>query len=115
MSFLSTPRFPGPRVGRRSLLAAAGAGGLAATIGLPGAAHAGPDHGHGDLTNPENWRRLFVLDRDPLFMNVGTVGSPPRDVLDAEIQELRLVAQQALSNYHGTFPDVRGQIAPGLG
>jgi isopenicillin-N epimerase len=102
-------------MGRRSLLAAAGATGLAAAVGLPGVAFAGPDNERGDLHNPDNWRRLFVLDRDPLFMNVGTVGSPPRDVLEAEIAELRLVAEQALSNYHGTFDDVRGQIAPGLG
>ncbi|MFC5091519.1 aminotransferase class V-fold PLP-dependent enzyme [Amycolatopsis plumensis] len=48
-------------------------------------------------------------------MNVGTVGSPPREVLKAETDELELVARQALSNYHGTFPDLRGQIAPGFG
>lgn len=105
------------RIGRRRLLAAMGAGGAAAVAvaGLPAAAYAGPIDARVDPTDPESWRRLFVLDRDPLFMNVGTVGSPPRAVLQAEEQELRLVAEQALSNYHGTFDDVRAQIAPGFG
>ena len=48
-------------------------------------------------------------------MNVGTVGSPPRDVLRAEKDELDRVARQAASNYHGTFLDVRTAIAPGFG
>src|SRR5215213_5477081 len=96
---------------RRQLLLTAGAAGAALGIGLPAAGHADP----AIAGDGESWRHLFVLDRDPLFMNVGTVGSPPRAVLTAETDELNRVARQAASNYHGTFADVRAQVAPGFG
>jgi len=104
-------------IDRRKLLIGAGAGavGLAvAGAGLSAApAFAGPSNA--SISRPDSVRRLFVLDRDPLFMNVGTVGSPPRQVLKAEEDELDLVAKQALSNYHATFDDIRGAVAPGFG
>lgn len=96
-------------IGRRRLLVSAGAAGVA-LAGLPAQASAG-----GSADDGESWRHLFVLDRDPLFMNVGTVGSPPREVLRTESRELERVAREAASNYHGTFDDIRGQIAPGFG
>jgi selenocysteine lyase/cysteine desulfurase len=96
-------------IGRRTLLVSAGAAGAAA-LGFPTGANAETLTADG-----ESWRHLFVLNRDPLFMNVGTVGSPPRDVLRTETQELERVAREAVSNYHGTFDDIRGQIAPGFG
>ncbi|MGW6928420.1 aminotransferase class V-fold PLP-dependent enzyme [Lentzea sp. NPDC054927] len=96
---------------RRQLLLSAGAAGAALGIGLPAVGHADPS----TTNDGESWRHLFVLDRDPLFMNVGTVGSPPRAVLTAETNELNRVARQAASNYHGTFPDIRAQVAPGFG
>ncbi len=92
-------------IGRRTLLVSAGAAGVALT-GLPTGASA---------NDGESWRHLFVLNRDPLFMNVGTVGSPPREVLRTESQELERVAREAASNYHGVFDDIRGQIAAGFG
>jgi isopenicillin-N epimerase len=99
-------------IDRRNFLL--GVGAAAAALGL-----AGPGAGLADAVAParvaEGWRHLFVLDRDPLFMNVGTVGSPPRDVLKAETDQLYLVASKALSNYHGTFADIRAAAAPGFG
>jgi selenocysteine lyase/cysteine desulfurase len=85
--------------------------------GLPGIAYAGSDDASAATatSDPRSWQRLFVLDRDPLFMNVGTVGSPPKAVLDVVEQQNRQVAKQALSAYHATFDDLRGQIAAGLG
>lgn len=108
------------RPDRRRLLAALGATGVALAVGAPGTAHAAPAPTSTAVPDvrpdaPESWRRLFVLDRDPLFMNVGTVGSPARSVLEAMEAEQRLVANTALSNYHGTFPDERGRISAGLG
>src|SRR4051812_33488673 len=104
MSLSPQPAAPSPDrtgIGRRRLLAAAGAAGAALGIGLPAAAAAAPA---GEDRHPSNspWRKLFVLNRDPLFMNVGTVGSPPREVLDTLHEQERLVATQALSAYHST-------------
>jgi hypothetical protein len=65
------------RLDRRRLLLSAGAAGALAGLGLPGIGQVGPEM----KSDGESWRHLFVLDRDPLFMNVGTVGSPPREVL----------------------------------
>lgn len=108
---------------RRRLLAALGAGGAALALGgIPGTAYAdsavpaqqtptAPAVGG----NNSSWRSMFVLDHDPLFMNVGTVGSPPRVVLDAMADEEMLVARTALSEYHSTLSDERTAIASGLG
>ncbi len=101
-------------ISRRRLLTSIGLAGAAIGVGVA-PAHAEPDTSSAHPGDPESWRHLFVLDRDPLFMNVGTVGSPPREVLRAETDQLELVARQALSNYHGTFDDVRGRVAPGFG
>jgi isopenicillin-N epimerase len=96
---------------RRRLLVGAGAAGALAGIGLPGVARAEPRvPGDG-----ESWRHLFVLDSDPLFMNVGTAGSPPREVLRVQAEEMERVARHALSNYDNVFPDIRGQAAAGFG
>ncbi|HZM78910.1 MAG TPA: aminotransferase class V-fold PLP-dependent enzyme [Candidatus Limnocylindrales bacterium] len=97
-------------IGRRTLLVSAGAAGIALGTGIPTAAN--PET---TMADGESWRHLFVLNRDPLFMNVGTVGSPPREVLRTESRELERVAREAASNYHGVFDDIRGQIAPGFG
>ena len=87
-------------IGRRTLLVSAGAAGVALGTGLPLQAK--------EAADGESWRHLFVLNRDPLFMNVGTVGSPPREVLRTESRELERVAREAVSNYHGVFDDIRG-------
>src|SRR5688500_13712350 len=96
---------------RRQLLLTAGAAGAALGIGLPAVAHADP----AIATDGESWRHLFVLDRDPLFMNVGTVGSSPREVLRTETEELYRIARDAVSDYHGVFEPARALIGQGLG
>lgn len=96
---------------RRRLLVGAGAAGALAGIGLPGVSQAEPRVAN----DGESWRHLFVLDRDPLFMNIGTVGSPPREVLRAMEAETELVARQALARYDDVFPDIRGRAAAGYG
>jgi selenocysteine lyase/cysteine desulfurase len=102
---------------RRGFLKAMVVTGVAAGVGWQGSAFANDTGPAASLatSGPADWRRLFVLDRDPLFMNVGTVGSPPRAVLETLEDEQRLVARQALSDYHFTFDAVRGQIGAGLG
>jgi isopenicillin-N epimerase len=96
---------------RRRLLVSAGAAGALAGIGLPGTGHAEPQA----TSDGESWRHLFVLERDPLYMNIGTVGSPPREVLRAVTDETERVARQAASSYDNVFPDVRGRAAAGFG
>jgi isopenicillin-N epimerase len=68
-------------------------------------------------TDANYWRQveeLFVLDRRVLFMNVGTVGSPPREVLDVLDRTNRDVARDAVSAY-SDFADVRAVAARGYG
>ncbi|OIJ85693.1 hypothetical protein BIV24_27870 [Streptomyces colonosanans] len=68
-------------------------------------------------SSPQYWsavKRLFVLDKKVLFMNVGTVGSPPREVLDTLDRMHREVAAGALSAY-SDFADVRAVVARGYG
>src|SRR3954452_2161936 len=91
-----------------------GAGAVSAALALSSAGVDLADAAPQPLAT-EGWQHLFVLKRNPLFMNVGTVGSPPRDVLKAETDQLYLVASEALSNYHGTFADIRAAAAPGFG
>jgi isopenicillin-N epimerase len=107
------------KIGRRRLLTAAGALGAAVGTGLATPVSAAarstvlaaePRH-----VPPSEWRHLFVLDREPLFMNVGTVGSPPREVLQVMREQEQQVARQALSAYHATFDEQRARIAAGLG
>lgn len=114
---------------RRGLLAAFGASGAALALSTATVAHAAdapapPPNGDAYYPEPlppvrpdqpQTWRELFVLDRDPLFMNVGTVGSPARVVLDALKDEQNLVAHTAFSDYHYTFLDERTRISAGFG
>jgi selenocysteine lyase/cysteine desulfurase len=86
---------------------------LAATPSTAGAASAAlpppSSKGYWDAV-----RRLFVLDRDVLFMNVGTVGSPPREVLETVDRVHREVAVGAIAAY-SDFADVRAVAARGYG
>ena len=113
---------------RRGVLAAFGASGAALAITAQTTAHADPTppppSGAGYAPEPlppvhpdqpSTWRNLFVLNRDPLFMNVGTVGSPARVVLDALTDEQNLVATTAFSDYHYTFLDERTRISASFG
>lgn len=110
-------------VSRRSFAGLLGAG--AATLGIGGVVAAPPARaaaaaGSDSLPSPSSpgyWdsvKRLFVLDKDVLFMNVGTVGSPPREVLDTLEQVNREVAVGALAAY-SDFVDVRAVAADGYG
>ena len=63
------------------------------------------------------WRKveqMFVLDKRILYMNVGTVGSPPRQVLDVVDAVHRQVARDAEASY-SDFADVRQVIATAHG
>ncbi|MGW1682188.1 aminotransferase class V-fold PLP-dependent enzyme [Saccharopolyspora sp. NPDC002376] len=109
---------------RRGFLRFAGAGaavaGLSTTAlsSVAGAAERTPlaanvPPGSGDAY----WReveRLFMLDKNVLFMNVGTVGSPPREVVDTLDRVHREVAVGAKSAY-SDFADVRALAAKGYG
>jgi selenocysteine lyase/cysteine desulfurase len=108
---------PAPALGRRGFLVAIAAAGAALGAGWqhPALAEGTDDPRSLAASGPRDWRRLFVLDRDPLFMNVGTVGSPPAAVLRALQDEQRLVARTALSDYHFTFDDIRKQVGAGFG
>lgn len=108
---------------RRGLLRVLGAG--AATAGtvslgaLPARGTAAPTAAALPSAAPDDayWKsveRLFTIDKDILFMNVGTVGSPPREVLDVVDSTHRAVARGAVSAY-SNFLDVRTAAAPGFG
>ncbi|MFF2650112.1 aminotransferase class V-fold PLP-dependent enzyme [Streptomyces sp. NPDC058045] len=103
-------------VSRRGFVGLVGAGAATAGIGAagvsPAAAATGSGPTSGTLPPPNSsayWdavRRLFTIDKDLLFMNVGTVGSPPREVLDAIDKKYREVSAGALSAY-SNFLDER--------
>ncbi|MDQ0613827.1 isopenicillin-N epimerase [Microbacterium sp. W4I4] len=59
-------------------------------------------------------REMFTLDKRILYMNVGTVGSPPRQVLDVVDAVHRQVARDAEASY-SDFADVRAVIAKAHG
>ncbi|MEU5845934.1 aminotransferase class V-fold PLP-dependent enzyme [Saccharopolyspora shandongensis] len=113
-----------PDLSRRGFLRFAGTG--AALAGLSGVALASPVGATpaaplaAALPPPADgnyWReveRLFMLDKKVLFMNVGTVGSPPIEVVDTVDQVHRDVAIGALSAY-SDFADVRAVAARGYG
>ncbi|MFB6962130.1 aminotransferase class V-fold PLP-dependent enzyme [Streptomyces sp. NPDC056309] len=124
---LNTRREAG--VSRRGFVGLLGAGAASAGIGAIGAvpavaAPAGSATSVGASSaalpppsSPKYWdavRRLFVLDKKVLFMNVGTVGSPPLEVLDTIDRVHREVAVGAVSAY-SDFADVRAVAARGYG
>ncbi|NGO70773.1 aminotransferase class V-fold PLP-dependent enzyme [Streptomyces boncukensis] len=89
----------------RAAAPAAPAAGGAASAALP----APSSKGYWDAV-----RRLFVLDKKVLFMNVGTVGSPPREVIETVDRVHREVAVGAESAY-SDFADIRAVAARGFG
>lgn len=119
-------------VSRRGFVGFLGAGAASVGIGTVGAAPAAHAAAHAAApgaapgataatfpppSSPGYWReveRLFMLDKDVLFMNVGTVGSPPREVVETVDRVHREVAAGAISAY-SDFPDVRAVAARGYG
>ncbi|MEV6106157.1 aminotransferase class V-fold PLP-dependent enzyme [Streptomyces sp. NPDC051940] len=110
-------------VSRRTFAGLIGGGAASVGLGLaaPSAQAATPTAaGSAALppaSSPGYWdavRRLFALDKDVLFMNVGTVGSPPLEVLDTVDRVHREVAAGAISAY-SNFADVRAVAARGYG
>ena len=57
---------------------------------------------------------MFMLDPKVLFMNIGTVGSPPREVVDLVDAKHREIARGAIAGY-SDFLDVRRVAAAGYG
>lgn len=67
--------------------------------------------------DPEFWRKveqLFVLDKKNLFMNIGTVGSPPKAVLDV-LQDTNFQVAKLAQSAYSSFDDVRAVAASGFG
>jgi selenocysteine lyase/cysteine desulfurase len=115
---------PTTGLSRRGILRLLGAGAAAggATIAVPSFASAAPAavapaNPIPSAGDPEFWRKveqLFVIDRKVLFMNLGTVGSPPADVLSVLAETNTRVAQNTESAY-SSFDDVRTLAAAGFG
>lgn len=107
---------------RRGFVGLLGAGAASAGIGAVGASPATAAAGVTSaalppVSSPGYWKtveRLFLLDKKVLFMNVGTVGSPPREVLDTVERVHREVAVKAVASY-SDFADVRAVAARGYG
>ena len=57
---------------------------------------------------------MFTLDPAKVFMNIGTAGSMPKEVLDYFDNENRKVARDS-GNGYGNFLDQRKAMAPGFG
>lgn len=120
MPSTDAPSRAGARFSRRGFVGLLGAGAASAGLGAAAASPAAAAASSAALpapTSPDFWKaveRLFVLDRDVLFMNVGTVGSPPREVLDTLDRVHREVAVKATAAY-SDFADVRAVAARGFG
>jgi isopenicillin-N epimerase len=102
---------------RRSFLALLGAAGAGAlTAGTAGAQT--PGAGAAALRNDaEFWRSIrnvFTTNPRLKFMNIGTAGSMPIEVLEVLNTENRRAARESLNGY-GNFRAIREQIAPGFG
>jgi len=60
----------------------------------------------------------FTLRRDRIYMNVGTQGSIPRDILDLFDRENRAIAHDPVYGYATAYADLaamRARLAPGFG
>lgn len=95
---------------RRRFMQMIGAGAVVASTGVH-ARQFGSSGGAGFWSGVEN---RFVLNPTKLFMNIGTAGSMPRDVLHYFNNANQEKARESLSGY-GNFADLRKRIAPGFG
>lgn len=104
---------------RRGFLRALSALGAGTALGAAGSAQArnlGPRPG--DLVHDRNfWERVereFILNPRKLFMNIGTAGSMPKDVLRFFKEANEEYARESLNGY-SNFLALRTQLAPGFG
>lgn len=106
-------------VSRRGVLRGMGVGAaaVAGLTGTPASTRAetpfrGPGRGDGGFW--KKVRREFILDKDALYLNIGTVGSPPKGVLhtlDSTAKQLARVPDAGYSD----FPEIRKVIGAGVG
>lgn len=72
------------------------------------------DRARSPISGQSIYRSRFVLNPETLFMNIGTAGSMPREVLEFFDEANREYARESMSGY-GNFAALRQQIAPGFG
>lgn len=122
------PSKQGPVMDRREFLKLAGGAAMASVAGAAplSAFAAAPDIPVGvdpNLPDPAFWnqvRGLFVLDPTSVYMNIGTTGSMPREVLRKYAQYNETVARDpwAMNDEWGPWPHTQGlveRIAPQFG
>lgn len=93
-------------------LAAIGAAGMGASA----PALASDDDRHGRRRRGRRggpYAHAFILDDDTLYMNIGTTGSTPRDVLEQLEENNALIAQDPLESF--ATQTLRNMIAAGFG
>lgn len=107
-------QFVGTGVAATGLATVPGGRALAGPVtSTPGGATAAAPRGAA-LGNWKHVKSQFMIDSTITFMNVGTVGSPPRPVVRHLDQEHRNVAEGPLSGY-GSYDAERAEIAPDYG
>jgi isopenicillin-N epimerase len=101
---------------RRRFLQMIGVGAAVAATGIPASALAMPGKSNSGVGfgPPSTWRNDFILNRQFVFMNIGTAGSVPRTVLQALNDANTEQARESLNGY-GNFGALRAQMAPGFG
>jgi isopenicillin-N epimerase len=97
-----------------AMLAAAGAGVAAGGPAMAQSVGAGAAALKNDVDFWKAIRGVFTLNPRTKFMNIGTAGSMPIEVLEVLNTENRRAARESLNGY-GNFRAIREQIAPGFG
>lgn len=99
---------------RRSFISAVGvSAATSAVTAVPTSVSAATAAPAGDASL---WRRVkssFVLDRDFIYMNIGTTGSTPRQVLGSYHQNNHFIARHPSEQFD--VDEMRADVAPGFG
>lgn len=98
---------------RRRFLQIMGAGVAVAATGCTGG-NSSSDQGGGSTGTPSPWRDDFILDRQFVFMNVGTAGSVPGGIV-ASLEEAYTVQARESGNGYGNYAAQRARMAAGFG